>query len=418
MIDIRLIREDQDIVRKNLEKRGSGFPLDELVDVDKRWRESLQEMEKLKAHRNQVTQEIARKKEPQKIKEMKSVVNKIKKLEADVADYKKRWQELMLRMPNILDDSVPVGKAEGDNVEVRKWGEVPKFSFEPRGHVEIGELLGLMDSVRAAKVAGARFYYLRGDLVRLDQAILQYALDSIVRKGYCAIEPPFMMKRAEYEGVTDLGDFENVMYKIHGEDFYLIATSEHAVAAMLSGESIPSRELPQKFVAISPCFRREVGTHGKYTKGLFRMHQFNKVEQFIFCHPRDSQKYFDELQKNAEELYQGLGLHYRVVNVCTGDIGTVAAKKYDIEAWMADGKYREIGSCSNCTDYQARRLNVRYVERGTRGFVHTINNTALASSRTMLAIMEQYQQKDGSFLIPKVLQPYMGGQKAVKKQKC
>lgn len=415
MIDIKLVRETPEIVRSSLKKRGSDFPLDELIDVDKSWRQSLQEMEKLKAHRNKVTIEIAKKKDQKRIKEMKEVASKIKKLEADVEGYKKRWRELMLRLPNILHESVPIGKDDSENVEVKKWGDPPKFGFTPLGHVEIAEALGLMDGIRAAKVSGARVYYLLGDLARLDYAILQYSLDFLVKRGFTAIEPPFMMKRDAYEGVTDLGDFETVMYKIDGEDLYLIATAEHPIAAMFSDETLPAKGLPLKFAGISPCFRREVGTHGKYTKGLFRMHQFNKVEQFVFCRPGESWKYFEEVQKNAEELYQELGLPHRVVNVCTGDIGTLAAKKYDIEVLMADGKYREAGSCSNCTDYQARRLNIKYDEGGERGFVHTINNTGLATSRTMLAIIENYQQKDGSFLIPKVLQPYMGGQKAVKK---
>lgn len=244
----------------------------------------------------------------------------------------------------------------------------------------------------------------------LDLAIMRLAIDFLVKKGFRLVEPPFMIKRKAYEGVTALEDFENVLYKVDGEDLYLIATSEHPMAAMLMDEVIEKKELPIKFVGVSPCFRREVGTHGKYTKGLFRMHQFNKVEQFIFCLPEDSWQFHEELQNNSEELYKALGLHYRVVNVCTGDIGVVAAKKYDTEVWMADGAFREIGSNSNCTDYQARRLNIRYREKegqAPRGFLHTLNNTALATSRTMMAILEQYQLADGSVEVPKVLRPYM-----------
>jgi len=247
-------------------------------------------------------------------------------------------------------------------------------------------------------------------LVLLDYAIMRYAMDFLIKKGYVLVEPPFMIRREPYEGVVELADFENVMYKIENEDLYLIATSEHAMAAMYMNEIVNREDLPIKLVGVSPNFRKEVGAHGKYTKGLFRMHQFNKVEQFIFCHPEQSWELFEEIQQNAEELYQGLGLHYRVVEICSGDMGLIKAKSYDTEVWMADGQFREIGSNSNCTDYQARRLNIRFREKegqAPAGFVHTSNNTALATSRTMMAILEQYQQKDGSVAIPKVLRPYM-----------
>jgi seryl-tRNA synthetase len=276
-----------------------------------------------------------------------------------------------------------------------------------------------MDLERAGKVSGAGFYYLKNTLVLLDYAIMRYAMDFLAKRGYTLIEPPLMLQRKPYEGVVDLGDFESVMYRAEGEELYLIATSEHPMAAMFMDEVLDLKDLPVKLAGVSTCFRREIGTHGKYTKGLFRVHHFNKVEQFIFSNPGESWKLHEELQRNAEQLYQGLGLHYRVVNVCTGDIGSLAAKKYDIETWMADGKYREAGSNSNCTDYQARRLGIRYREKegqAPAGFVHTLNNTALATSRIMVAILEQFQQRDGSVKIPKVLWPYMGGMKVLKKQ--
>ncbi|MDH5623884.1 MAG: serine--tRNA ligase, partial [Candidatus Bathyarchaeota archaeon] len=278
--------------------------------------------------------------------------------------------------------------------------------------VEIALNLGLIDFDRAAKVAGHGFYYLKGDLARLDYAIMNYTMDFLRKRGYTLIEPPFMMRKKPYLGVTDLEFFGDQLYKLQNEDLYLIATSEHPMAATFMDEVIDKKDLPTKFVGVSPCFRKEVGAHGKYTKGLFRVHQFNKIEQFIFCLPEDSWKFHEELQRNSEDLYQGLGLTFRVANVCTGDIGIIAAKKYDIEVWMADGTYREAGSNSNCTDYQARRLNIRFREKegqAPAGFVHTLNNTALATSRTMIAILEQYQQKDGSVIIPEVLRPLMGG---------
>ncbi|MEM3041780.1 MAG: serine--tRNA ligase, partial [Nitrososphaerota archaeon] len=240
----------------------------------------------------------------------------------------------------------------------------------------------------------------------------RFAIDFLMSRGYTLIEPPFMLRRKPYEGVTDLGDFETVMYKIENEDYYLIATSEHPIAAMYMNETLSKDDLPIRVVGISTNFRKEIGAHGKYTKGFFRMHQFNKVEQFVFCLPEHSPSFHEELQWNCEQLYQRLGLHYRVVDVCTGDIGTVAARKYDTEVWMVDGKFREVGSNSNCTDYQARRLNIKFREgsgKPPKGFVHTLNSTALATSRTMMAILEHYQEADGSVIVPEVLRPYMGG---------
>jgi len=257
---------------------------------------------------------------------------------------------------------------------------------------------------------------LRDELALLDHALQRFAIDFLMKRGYRLIEPPFMMNKKAYEGATSLEDFEEVMYKIDGEDLYLIATAEHPIAAMFMNETFNEADLPLKIVAFSPCFRKEVGSHGKYTKGLFRMHQFNKVEQFIFCRPEDSWKYFEELQKNCEDIYKALKLPYRVVEMCSAEVGKRAAKQYDVEVYMADGKYREIGSNSNCTDYQARRLNIKYREKEglpAKGFVHTLNNTALATSRAMLAILENYQQKDGSIKIPAVLQPYMNGLKKI-----
>jgi seryl-tRNA synthetase len=270
-----------------------------------------------------------------------------------------------------------------------------------------------MDVERAGKIAGARFFYLKKEGVLLDMALMSYALEEMVKKGFTPIEPPFLMRRKPYEGVIALSDFENDLYKVEGEDLYLIATSEHPMAAMYMNEVLKAEDLPIKLVGISPNFRKEAGAHGKDTRGIFRTHQFNKVEQFVFCKPEDSWKIHEELVMNAEELVQKLGLPYRVVNVCTGDIGKVAAKKYDIEAWMpAQNAYREIISCSNCTDYQARRLNIRYREKEgepPKGFVHTLNSTALATGRTIVAILENYQQEDGSVVIPEVLRKYMMG---------
>ena len=427
MLDIKLIRENPDIVRENLKKRNDSEKqewLDELIEKDKKWRKLVQDTDKLKQERNTISKKISELKKAGKdasneMKKAKDAPEKIKKNEKEIEELQERCKFILMRLPNILHESVPVGEDENDNVETKKSGKLPKFTFKQKGHLELLENLDLIDSERATKTAGHGFFYMKNDLVLLDYALMRFTMDFLIKRGYTLIEPPYMMRRDAYEGVTDVADFESVMYKIDEEDLYLIATSEHPMGAMFMNEVLNKKQLPIKLVGISPCFRKEVGAHGKYTKGLFRMHQFNKIEQFIFCLPKDSWKYHEELQKNAEDLYTKLGIPYRVVNVCTGDIGSIAAKKYDIEAHMAgDGQYREVGSNSNCTDYQARRLNIRYRDKeGTApiGLIHTLNNTAIATSRTMVAIIEQNQQKNGSIKIPKVLQPYMGGIKVIKK---
>jgi len=426
MLDIKLIRESPEIVRKNLEKRGDPEKLkllDDLIRLDREWRQLLTKVNELRHRRRIVTEEIAKLKKEgedtaQKLKEAKSIPEEIEKLERRVEERKEKVNNLLLRLPNLLHESVPVGKDESANEIVRVVGKPPKFDFKPKNHLEIAQNLGLIDVERAAKVAGHGFYYLKGSLVLLDFAITAYAVDFMTRRGYQLVEPPFVMHKRPYIGATDLETFEDQLYKIDGEDLYLVATAEHPLAALFMNEVIEQKDLPTKLVGFSTNFRREVGAHGKYTKGLFRMHQFNKVEQFVFCLPQDSWGFHEEVQENAEDMYRGLGLHFRTVNVCTADIGNLAAKRYDVEVWMADGVYREIGSNSNCTDYQARRLNIRYREKegmAPAGFVHTVNNTALATSRTMMAILEQYQQKDGSVIVPKALRPHMGGMEKITK---
>ncbi|MCX8170564.1 MAG: serine--tRNA ligase [Candidatus Bathyarchaeota archaeon] len=418
MIDIRLIREKPDFVRENIKRRNDPEKLkllDELIDADKKWRMLQTELNNLRKKRNEMSALIAQRKKMNEnvdhiLLEAEKLQADIKALEDRVEEYNAKVKILLMRMPNLLHESVPYGLDENDNVEIRRWGSPPKFDFPPKSHIEIAKNLGLVDEERANKVAGSGFFYFKEELALLDFAIQMFAIDFLRRRGFILIEPPFMLRRKPYEGCVDLEDFEKVMYKIEGEDLYLIATSEHPIAAMFMDEVLDKSQLPLKFVGVSTNFRKEVGAHGKYTKGFFRMHQFNKVEQFVFCLPEQSWEIHEELQRNCEEMYQMLGLHYRVVNVCTGDIGTVAAKKYDTEIWMADGKFREIGSNSNCTDYQARRLNIKYREgpgRPPKGYVHTLNSTALATSRTMMAILEHYQQRDGSVIIPEVLRPYM-----------
>ena len=421
MLDIKLIRENPDLVRTNLTKRGDPQVvkmLDDLINCDREWRQSLTKLNDLRHERRQITADIAIAKKKgkdasERISEAKNVDVKITKLEKQVGEFEQQVHDYLMRLPNLLHETVPIGKDEKDNVDVKKWGNPPKFSFPIRDHMDLGTALDIVDVERAGKVAGARFFYLKGAAVLLDMALVNFALDEMFRKGYTPVEPPYVMRRKPYEGVVALGDFEDVLYKIENEDLYLIATSEHPMAAMYMDEVLMGEDLPVKLAGFSTNFRKEAGAHGKDTRGVFRTHQFNKIEQFIFCRPENSWQLHEELLKNAEELVQKLGLAYRVVNVCTGDIGIVAAKKYDVEAWMpAQNAYREIVSCSNCTDYQARRLNIKYREKegeAPKGFVHTLNSTALATGRTIVALIENYQQEDGSIVVPEVLRKYMGG---------
>ena len=419
MLDPEIIRKSPQVVRANLEKRGdvARIPvLENAIRWDREWRDGQRELDALRHRRNLITHEIrelkaAQKDAGEKIKEASELPAKIKALEERVEGLHRDLRDAMLRLPNLLHESVPTGTRDADNKEVRRWGKpkVPDFELKPHG--ELTEALGLADFDRARKVAGAGFVYLLGDLARLDQALLRFGLDFLVKRGFTAVFPPLALRRSAYEGMVDLSAFEDVMYKVEGEDLYLIATSEHPLGAMFMDEIVDDAKLPLKFAGVSTNFRKEIGAHGVDTKGLFRMHQFNKVEQFVFCRPEDSWRLHEELQENAEAFYRALGLPYRVVILCSGDTGKVAAKTYDLEAWFPRQRaYREVGSNSNCTDYQARRLNIRAGKAGgEKVLVHTLNNTLVATSRAMVAILENFQRKDGSVAIPKVLRPYMGG---------
>ncbi|MCX8177316.1 MAG: serine--tRNA ligase [Candidatus Bathyarchaeota archaeon] len=421
MLDIKLIRDNPELVRRNMEKRGNPEilrTLDLLLEYDRVWRQKLTNLNNLRKERNRVTAEIAKlKKRGESVDapllEAQNIDEEITRLEREVSEYEEKVRNCLMILPNLLHESVPMGKSELDNVTVRTWGEIRKFNFRVRDHIELGISLGIMDLERAGKVAGARFFYLKSVGVLLDMALINFAVDILAKKGYIPIEPPLLMRRKPYEGVIALSDFEEMLYKVEGEDLYLIATSEHPIAAMFMDEVLGESDLPLKFVGVSTNFRKEAGVHGRDTRGIFRTHQFNKVEQFIFCKPEESWSLHEELLSNAEEIFQKLGLPYRVVNICSSEIGTVAAKKYDIEVWMpAQCAYREVVSCSNCTDFQARRLNIKYREmegKPPKGYVHTLNSTAVATGRTIVAILENYQQEDGSVVIPEVLRKYMGG---------
>lgn len=422
MIDIKVFRENPDLIRASHKKRGIATKdIDEVIKLDEKWRKSQYKIQDLQHKRNTLNSEIAELKKDgkdakKKISEMKKLVEKLKTQEADVRALLEKRDRVRMGVPNILDESVPVGKDDSENVELRTEGKKPKFNFKLKGHEELAVNLGMLDMENAAKISGARFFYLMGDLVRLDMAIQRFAIEHMIAKGFTPIQPPFMMRKRPYEGATPMGDFEEVLYKVDGEDLYLIATSEHPMIARLMDVTVKEGELPICCAGISPCFRVEAGSHGKDTKGIFRTHQFNKVEQIVFCKPEDSEEWFGKLLQNTEEIVKKLGLPYRVVNICTGDIGTFATKKYDIEVWMpVQEKYRELGSCSNIKDYQANRLNIRLEnKKGERMAVHTLNNTVLPTGRTIVAILENFQQKNGTVKVPDVLWPYMGGVKVLK----
>jgi len=424
MIDIKLFRENPDIIRASQKKRGlETKQIDEVIKLDASWRKKLQEADKLKHKRNIVTEKIAELKKKGKdakkeIKEMKKVADEISELDSELKELENKRDSLRMNIPNMLHETVPVGKDDSANVPINFWGAKPRFNFTLKGHEEIAEKLGLLDIERAGKISGARFAYLLGDLVILDMALQRFAMDHMTKKGFTPVEPPFVMRKKPYEGVTSLGDFIDVMYKIENEDLYLIATSEHPLVARFMNETLNEKDLPMKFVGISSCFRKEAGAHGKDTKGIFRTHQFNKVEQIVFSKPEESWDWFEKLQRNTEEIFEQLGLHFRVVNICTGDMGSIAAKRYDIEVWMpVQGKYREVTSCSNTLDYQANRLNVRFVDKDNeKKSVHILNNTVIATGRAMVAILENFQKEDGTVAIPKALWPYTGFKEMVPKK--
>ncbi|MEM2872716.1 MAG: serine--tRNA ligase [Nitrososphaerales archaeon] len=421
MLDIKFVRENQDLIRKMLEMRNMSVPLDDLIKSDKERRDLITITQRLKHKKNLVSLRIAELKRENKdaqkeIEEMKKLSDEISMADAKIKDLEQKIQDIMMIIPNIPDKTVPQGKDENDNVEIRRWGELPRFDFQPKDHIDLGLDLELIDVERAAKVAGARFYYLKGDLVLLNLALIRFGLEFMKKKGFTVIQTPYMLRREVVAGCVALSDFEDAIYKIEEEDLYLLATSEHAIAGLHKDEILDGRQLPLKYAGISPCYRKEAGAHGRDTKGIFRVHQFEKVEQFVFSRPEDSWKEHELLIKNAEEIFQLLGIPYRIMNVCIGDLGTVAAKKYDLEAWLpGQGKYREMVSCSNCLDYQARRLNIKYRDKPNEkpSFVHTLNSTAIATERALIAIMENYQEKDGSIRVPEVLKPYMNGLEAI-----
>ncbi len=418
MLDLKLLRESPEVVRKDLERRNLALkvPLvEEAVHIDRDWRSLKSRVEELRHRQNQLTVEVANLKKQGKpiagkLKEIEDIPQRIRSLDAEAEESYSRLLGIMLTLPNILDQTVPDGRDESDNLLLRSWGQPRKFEFKPKHHVDLLTELGMVDVERAAKIAGARTFFLEGEMVRLEHSIMRYAIDLLSRKGFKPVEPPFMMSKRAYEGVVDLAAFGPVIYKVEGEDLHLIATSEHPLVAMHMDEILKGPSLPIRYCGFSPCFRVEAGAHGKDTKGIFRTHQFYKVEQVVFSRPEESRSLHEQLIGNAEEVFRNLGLPHRVVTLCSGDTGATASKTYDLEAWLpAQERFREMVSASNVTDYQARRLKIRYRDRQSEQtkLVHTLNSTVV-TTRAMVAVVENYQQADGSIAIPKVLVPYMG----------
>jgi len=421
MLDPKLIKEKSQMIRDMLKSRSVDFDLDGLIESDQKRRELIIKTDELRKKKNQLALQISQKKKSGEeissvLTEMKGVSEDLGKLESEQEDIEKIYSRLALTIPNLVHESVPVGIDETANKEIRKWGEIPNFDFKINDHIDISENLDVVDLERAAKVAGARFYYLKNDLVRLNQSLIHYGLDFLAKKEYSLIQPPYMINRESMEGAVIADDFEEVIYKIEDEDLYMIGTSEHAMAAMHSKEILEGKDLPLKYAGISPCFRKEAGAHGRDQKGIFRVHQFDKIEQFVFSRPEDSWKEHEKMLSVVEEFYQELEIPHKVMLLSTGDMGKISAKTYDIEGWMAGQKaYREIVSCSNCLDYQARRLKIRFRDKTNEDtqYVHTLNSTLIATTRILVSIMENFQTKDGHIRIPRVLQSYMGNQKEI-----
>ena len=421
MLDPKLIKEKPQVIQDMLKARAVEFDLEGLIESDQKRREFIIKTDELRKKKNQVALTISEKKKAGEdisgiLEEMKKVSEELTKLELEQNNVEKKYLKLASSIPNLIHESVPIGKDDESNKEIKKWGDIPEFDFKIKDHIDISEDLDLVDLERAAKVAGARFYYLKNDLVRLNQALINFGLDFLREKGYSVVQPPYMINRESMEGAVFADDFEEVIYKIDNEDLYMIGTSEHAMAAMHSKEIIEGKDIPKKYAGISPCFRKEAGAHGRDQKGIFRVHQFDKIEQFIFSKPEDSWKEHEKLLSIAEEFYQKLKIPYRVMLLSTGDTGNISAKTYDIEAWMAgQNAYREIVSCSNCLEYQARRLKIRFRDKTNDDtqYVHTLNSTLIATTRVLVAIMENFQTKDGHIRIPEVLQGYMGNQKEI-----
>lgn len=425
MLDIKLFRENMDLVLDSEKKRFRDTTnAEKVLEYDILWREGEQKLNSLRAEKNKLSKSFKQAKKDGNIEEViaksKEVANEIKELGPKIEEYKKLREEYRYKVGNIIDEDVPISDTEDDNTIVRKVGELPSFDFEPLNHVDLIEKIDGADIETAASVSGARFYYLKRDILHLNLALIQFALNELEGKGYIPLQTPFFVKSEVAAETSELGEFEETLYKVENEDLYLIATAEQTLAALHRDEIIAPEELPIRYCALSTCFRKEAGSHGKDTLGIFRVHQFEKIEQFIYSTPEDSKAEHDFLLANTEEIYKKLGLPYQIVGIVSSALNDNAAIKYDLEAWFPGSEtYRELVSCTNCKDYQARKTKTRFGKAGSGDaqILHTLNSTAIATERTMCCILENYQQADGSVKVPDVLVPYMGGKAIIKAKK-
>ena len=417
MLDPKLLRENPELLRGMLAKRKFEFPLDHLLELDKRRRELILQVEELNRKKNLLARVISTKIKNhqdtlQEREEMTGTGTQLVEIEQEKKTIDAEFRASMMTLPNLINETVPIGSDEKENIVLRYHSTITNSDFFPKDHVDIANTLDLLDIDRASKIAGARFYFLKNELVKLNLALINYALDFLAKKGYSLVQPPFMIKRDAMEGAVILDDIEDMIYKIDKDDLYMIGTSEHSMASMHMNEILNGKALPLRYASISPCFRKEAGAHGKDTKGIFRVHQFEKVEQFVYSRPEESEQEHERILAISEEFYDQLGIPFRTVLLCSADLGKTSSKTYDLEAWMPSQKaYREIVSCSNCADFQARRLLIRFRDKTNEQtrLVHTLNSTLVATERTMACIMENYQTSIGTIKIPNVLQHYMGG---------
>ncbi|MDD3190260.1 MAG: serine--tRNA ligase [Candidatus Pacebacteria bacterium] len=411
MLDIKFIRENPDRIKEEIKRRNMKIDLDSFLSLDEKKRGLTQQIEALRAKQNEATELMKKGRDEKLISEMQKIKSEIGEIEPELKDLEEKTKKILLTLPNITHESVPIGPDESGNVVIRTVGEKPKFDFAPKQHFEIESVKYLIDSERGAKVSGSRFWYLKGDLAKLEFALMQYAFNFYSSKGLMPMIVPMLVREDAMYGTGFFPADENEIYRVNPDEdnLFLVGTAEVALAAYHMNENLDFSDGPKKYMGYSSCFRREAGTYGKDMKGILRGHQFNKIEMFIFCKPEESWQWHEKLLQYAEEFLQSLGLCYQVLNMCTGDIGAPNAKKYDIETWLpGQDTFRETNSCSNDTDFQARRLNCRYTdENGKKQFVHTINNTG-TSDRPLIAILENYQQEDGSVIVPEVLRPIFG----------
>lgn len=426
MIDIKLIRENPNLVKENMKKKFQQDKLklvDEVISLDDKWRKLKYEEDSLRSERNKVSEEINKLKKEKKnadkeLKRAKQIPEKIAEIGEKRKELEDQIKQIMYKIPNIIHESVPLGKDDKENVELKKIGKPEVPSYEIYHHAELAEKMGCADFDSARETSGNGFYYLMGDLAVLHSALIAYARDYMIKQGFTHVIPPFMIRRKVVEGVMSFAEMDNMMYKIDGEDLYLIGTSEHSMIGRFIGKTLTGKELPATLTSYSPCFRKEIGAHGIEEKGFYRLHQFEKQEMIVVCEPEESYDWYEKMLSYTVEVFKSLDIPVRILECCSGDLADLKAKSADIEAWSPrQKKYYEVGSCSNLTDAQARRLDIKIENKGKRYFAHTLNNTVLASPRAIIALMENNQQKDGSIKIPKVLQPYMGGKKVIEIKK-